>query len=257
MKKYYIFLLLLCFLFSASAQTKCSEADSDMNYAYSHVKSAYESNNISDLKYFAYRSFEAMERVAPVLKDCGCKPTLEIIENGIELLKKVDPAETWEDGRFYVKRARELAKEAISSLDECNQISVEEEEMLSLEMEQSALKQKQLELERQQKELQERLLAQQQKELQIQKELLLTSYDTALTSNLNSYNEALRNCNCNSMLKRPVINNSEVMELEDTDIKEYFVDAIKTLSSRYIFKLESCLSKADYSTIDDWSPDTE
>ena len=251
MKKYYIFLFSLCFLSFAVAQTKCSEANSDMNYAYSHVKSAYDSNNISDLKYFAYRSMEAMNRVAPILKECGCQPTLSVIEQGIDLLKKVDPAESWEDGRFYVKRARELAREGIGSLDNCNQISVEEEELLSLEMEQSALKQKQLELERQQQELKERMLAQQQKELEIQKELLITNYDAALSSNLKSYNEALQNCDCNSRLDRPNVNNEEVMTLENAAIKAFFVDTIKSLSAKYILKLENCLSQENYSTVDD------
>ena len=251
MKKYYIFLLSLCFLNTAFAQTSCSEANSDMNYAYSHVKSAYDSNNISDLKYFAYRSLEAMNRTVPILKDCGCQPTLDIIERGIDLLTKVDPAESWEDGRFYVKRARELAREGIGSLDQCNQITVEEEELLTLEMEQSALKQKQQELERQQQALQQRLQAQQQKEQIVQKEILMTSYDSALSSNLKSYNEALKNCDCNSQLEKPEINNEDVIIMEDKAIKEYYVDAIKALTSRYIIKLESCLSGAEYSTVDD------
>ncbi|MBT8257618.1 MAG: hypothetical protein KJO49_04040 [Bacteroidia bacterium] len=251
MKKYYIFLLSLCFLSTAQAQTKCSEANSDMNYAYSHVKSAYDSNNVSDLKYFAHRSLEAMNRVAPILKDCDCQPTLSIVERGIDLLSKVDPSESWEDGRFYVKRARELAREGIVSLDNCTQISVEEEELLSLEMEQSALKQKQEELKQQQQELQQRMVAQQQKEIEIQKELLITSYDSALSSNLKSYNEALSNCECNSQLDKPNLNISEVMKFENAKIKATYVDKIKSLSAQYILKLENCLTQESYSNVDD------
>ena len=251
MKKYYIFLASLCLLSTAFAQSNCSDADSDMNYAYSHVKSAYDSNNISDLKYFSHRSLEAMQRAAPVLKKCGCQPTLSKIERGIELLSKVDPAETWEDGRFYVKRAREVAREGIASLDQCTQITVEEEELLSLEMEQNALKQKQLELEQQQKALQDKLIAQKEKEVRIQKEIIVTGYDNALSSNLKSYNEALKNCECNSRLEKPVIQTDQLMEMRNTAIREYYVDAIKSLSSTYILKLESCLSREAYSTVDD------
>lgn len=251
MKKYYIFLVSLCLVSTAFAQSKCSDADSDMNYAYSHVKSSYDSNNISDLKYFAHRSLEAMTRVMPVLKNCGCQPTLSLIEKGIDLLKEVDPAESWEDGRFYVKRAREIAREGIASLDQCTKVTVEEQELLSLEMEQNALKQKQLELERQQKELQDKMFAQKLKEEIIQKELIVTTYDAALSSNLKSYNEALINCQCKSQLDKPAINSGQLTQLEDDRIKELYVDAIKSLSSMYLLKLESCHSKEAYSTVDD------
>ena len=108
MKNYYIFLLSVLFIGQIQAQTKCSEADSDINYAYSHIKSAYDANNISDLQYYAYRSLEALRRAEPVLKACGCEPTLRLTEDGIALLERVDSAESYEDGRFYVKRAREL-----------------------------------------------------------------------------------------------------------------------------------------------------
>lgn len=251
MKKYYIFLVSWSLLSTAFAQSKCSDADSDMNYAYSHVKSAYDSNNISDLKYFAYRSLDAMNRAVPILRNCGCEPTLSLIDRGIDLLKEVDPAETWEDGRFYVKRARDIAREAIATLDQCTQITVEEEELLSLEMEQNNLKQKQLELERQQKALQDKLIAQQKQEMRIQKEILVTSYDSALTSNLKSYNEAFVNCNCGSSLEKPAIIIEQLMEMENKEIKEIYVDAIRSLSNSYILKLESCLTREAYSTVDD------
>ncbi|NNF75729.1 MAG: hypothetical protein HKN00_11125 [Flavobacteriaceae bacterium] len=251
MKNYYIFLLSLLFITQISAQTKCSEADSDVNYAYSHIKSSYDSNNISDLKYFAYRSYEALNRAKPILEACGCDPTLTVTIDGIELLKKVETAETYEDGRFYVKRARELSRKGIGALDSCNQISMEEEELLTLEMEQNKLKEKQLELEQQQQLLQRRLLEQKEKELVVQKEILITNYSAALNSNINSYKEALRNFECDLQIRTDIPDHSELLKYSSDQLKQYFSKAIKTASDHYLLKLENCLNSDELTTIDD------
>jgi len=251
MKNYYIFLLSLLFYCESNAQTKCSEADSDINYAYSHIKSAYDANNISDLKYFSNRSLEAFERAKPILKACGCEKVYTISFNSIEMLKKVDIAETYEDGRFFVKRTRELARKGIAELDNCNQITIEEEELLTLEMEQSNLRDKQLELERKQEEIKIIMAEQKAKEIMVQKEILIGKYETAIASNINSYNEALQNCDCNARIENVLDLSEKPFSKSDSEIKLYYVDAIKKLSSLYVLKLETCLMQSDITTVDD------
>ncbi len=72
MKKTPIFFLMTLFCATMFAQTPCSETQSDVGYAYSHAKTAYNANNLTQLKEYANRSLEAFKRVEPMLKDCQC-----------------------------------------------------------------------------------------------------------------------------------------------------------------------------------------
>lgn len=119
MKKNYFFLVFITICAFSYGQENCSEADSDLIYAYSHVKSAYNSNNIYHLKEYADKSLKAFKRAKPKLKACGCEVAYNKVYDAIELLENVESAETNEDGRFYVKRTRDIAKECITEMDKC------------------------------------------------------------------------------------------------------------------------------------------
>jgi hypothetical protein len=119
MKKNYLFFLFATICAFSYAQENCSEADSDLIYAYSHVKTAYNSNNIYHLKEYANKSLESFKRAKPKLKACGCEVAYNKVYDAIELLENVENAKTNDDGRFYVKRAREIAKESITEMDIC------------------------------------------------------------------------------------------------------------------------------------------
>jgi hypothetical protein len=119
MNKIHLFFLFITVSMSSHGQENCKEADSDLIYAYSHIKSAYNSNNIHHLKYYAKRSLEAFERARPKLKTCGCDIAYNKVYDAIELLENVESAKTNEDGRFYVKRTREIAKNSITEMDKC------------------------------------------------------------------------------------------------------------------------------------------
>lgn len=119
MKKNFLFFLFIIICAFSYGQENCDEADSDLIYAYSHVKSAYNSNNIDHLKYYAKRSLECFKRARPKLKACGCEVAYNKVYDAIELLENVKSAKTNEDGRFYVKRTREIAKESITEMDKC------------------------------------------------------------------------------------------------------------------------------------------
>tara|TARA_R110002049_G_C9175812_1_gene562621 strand:+ start:675 stop:1091 length:417 start_codon:yes stop_codon:yes gene_type:complete len=119
MKKNYLFFLFITICAFSYGQKNCEEADSDLIYAYSHVKSAYNSNNIDHLKHYANRSLESFKRAKPKLKTCGCEVAYNKVYDAIELLENVESAKTNEDGRFYVKRTRDLAKECITEMDKC------------------------------------------------------------------------------------------------------------------------------------------
>ena len=240
MKNFYIFLIIPLFYGELNAQPSCSEADSDINYAYSHAKSAYDSNNISDLKYYANRSLEAFQRAEGKLKECGCGEALENSANAILNLEKVDTAETYEDSRFFMKRARSLANTIIGDLDNCNQISQEEEELLDLEMEQKLLKEKQMALQQKQAELKERMIEQKMKEERLQKEILMSNYESAIRENINTYNESLRMCGCNGNIENTTTTSDALYSLSDADIREHYITIIKNISALYLAKLDTC-----------------
>jgi hypothetical protein len=100
-------------------QTACEDANSYLVSAYSHVKKAYEANNISHLKYYANRSLQSFKSSKKDLVNCGCTPAIDLSEKAIDLLAKVESAKTYEDGRFFVKRARGISKESMVEIDKC------------------------------------------------------------------------------------------------------------------------------------------
>src|SRR5690606_17697975 len=140
-------------------QSDCDNANSDLIYAYSHVKSAYESNNKDHLKYYSNRSKETFERAKENLKKCGCDTAYNMAYDAVELLGKVEPTETFEDGRFYVKQVRDIAQKSITELDKCtvgsnNDVASNTNDALTeLEMEQKRLQEQQEALKRKSEEL--------------------------------------------------------------------------------------------------------
>ena len=89
MKNSYFFLLFLLMYFQSVSQTKCSDAQSDLNYAYSHVKSAYDSNNLTHIKYYGKRSLDAFERAKNELENCDCQQANDYAYKGKTLLSKL------------------------------------------------------------------------------------------------------------------------------------------------------------------------
>ena len=146
MKKNYLFFLISFAYIQSYAQSNCEDAHSDVIYAYSHVKSAYDSNNISHLKDYSKRSTDAFNRAKKILNDCGCETSYNYAFDASELLSKVEDVKTYEDGRFYVKRARDIAKKVINELELCTKLTQEDEALASLEYDRLKLKQQQIEL---------------------------------------------------------------------------------------------------------------
>lgn len=247
MEKHYFF---LCFALSSLVfygQTACDGANSDLIYAYSHVKSSYNSNNISHLKYYANRSLEVFERSKKKLKECGCDTAFDLAFEAAQLLSKVETAETYEDGRFFVKRARDIAQQSVTELDKCTvptkdyQVNNDDDTQLtSLQMEQEKLKQQQEELKRRAEEIKIKMAEQNEMALKLKKEELINSYKSAISSNIESYNNALKVCNCDSNLIKLEDKNIDVSEKSIEDIKSYYLNSLKGLTSNYLSQLNLC-----------------
>ncbi|GAA4955217.1 hypothetical protein GCM10023314_31170 [Algibacter agarivorans] len=230
-----------------NAQTNCDDANSYLVNAYSHVKDAYDSNNISHLKYYANRSVESFKLSKKTLISCGCKTALDLANKGIYLLAKIEHVETFEDGRFYVKRARDISKESVIEIDKCALViyhdsdSTAGNEVLSdLENEQLLLKKQQEALKLKEKQIKSKLAEQKEKELKLKKEQLILSYNSAITSNIKTYNDVLKICNCKHEAIENIESSVDVSTKSVEDIRNFYTNNLKKLASNYLSELNSC-----------------
>ena len=242
MKNSYFFLLFLFTFFQSVSQTKCSDAQSDLNYAYSHVKSAYDSNNLTHIKYYGKRSFDAFERAKEELEDCNCKEAYDHAYEGNKLLSKLFKTETYEDGRFYVKRTREIARKAIEELEICSKLTYEDEALAELEYERLQLEKQQLELKQKEAQIQRLLADKENRELRIKKEKLIYANDQAVSSNINAYNDMLIACECNERVANITLNNKNLLSKDLSEIKSYYLSTIKQATMDYLTSLNQCNS---------------
>ncbi len=252
MKNYYLLFFLITSLV-VNGQGDCDYTNSYLVSAYSHVKDSYDSNNINHLQYYANRSLESFKLAKKTLSDCNCEPALELADKCIELLAKVDGAETFEAGRFYVKRARDYSKNSVIEIDKCSVSSdtntyveatggSEDPELTDLQREQQRLKQQQEALKLKEQQIKMKLAEQKEKELIVQKKQLVLSYKSAITSNINTYNKTLNACNCanyepfrDSESSAEDISGKSVME-----IKDYYTNRLKSMATKYVAQLNSC-----------------
>ncbi len=239
MKKIYLFFLTIAIPVSSNAQSNCADAHADLIYAYSHVKSAYDSNNITHLKDFSNRSFDAFERTKVNLETC-CETAYNYAYDAAELLSKVANAKTFEDGRFYVKRAREIAKKVINELEICTKLSSEDEALAALENERFKLKQQQIELKLKEQQIKNKMAARSAKELRLKKESLIRKNELALIANLKTLNEVLDACDCDSEITLNERDKDNFLTKNLGEIKTQYLIIIKDVTSNYLSKLDNC-----------------
>lgn len=240
MKKIYLFIVLFPLCWSSYSQDD-DNVYSDLNYAYSDVKDSYEANNVSHLKYYANKSLEALKRAKPKLKTHHCEKAYNNVAEGIDLLEKVEFSETFEDGRFYVKRARENAKQSIIEFDKCNANTTDGDEISALKNEQERLAQMQEELKKKAADLQAKMAAEKEKELSLKKEILISNYKSVIASNIKTYNDFLNLCECAQEPITAVAVDDESLKAKRIDeIKLYFINNMKALTSNYVSQLNLC-----------------
>lgn len=247
MNRPHLLKLLLLFPMVIIAQNKCGDADSDLLYAYSHVKDSYKSNNISHLKYYAKRSLDAFERSKSKLKKCGCETAYDLAVKGADLLSHVNNQPTYEDGRFYVKRAKEVAQQSIVELDKFT-VSDFQEPSPDHSSDLSAINSEKEKLEKLQKELAEKearvkaqLAVQKEKAELLQKEQLIKAYNEAIANNLASYNNILEICDCDPETFKDIKPKEEDMQDKSvSEIKLHLIKNIKDITSNYLSRLDLC-----------------
>lgn len=250
MKKLSLFFLIfiVCAKFQAQ-NSPCIDADSNLIYAYSNVKDSYESNNIQHLKYYADKSLISFEAAKVNLKKCGCDTAFELAYNAKELMKKVEGASTFEDGRFFVKRAKEITQNVITELNKCTipannktekVAHVEDKsnnDLKALQQEKEKLEQQQLALKLKEAEILKKLDAQKNKELALQKETLIKECKTALNANITACNNVLKIHGSSSALALYDKNDAALLSESMETIKAHFLNISKEKSTEFTDKL--------------------
>ena len=240
MKKNFLFFLVIFIYVKSYGQINCSDAYSDVIYAYSHVKSAYNSNNIDHLKHYSKRSLEAFERAKIKLESCKCQESYNYTYDALELLSHVESADTFEDGRYYVKNARDIAKDVINELELCTELTKEDDALTELQSEQLKLKQQQDDLKRQEEQIKLKLAEREKKELHLKKELFISENEVAIASNIKAYNKLLTVLNCNTEVIKTKDDNSDFISKDIDVIKSYYLNVVKEITSTYLKKLNKC-----------------
>lgn len=253
MKPFYL-LYLLSFTYSLSinGQTNCDDANYYLVSAYSHVKDAYDSRNISHLKYYANRSIEAIRLSKKALIKCDCDTALKLANDAAELLIKVEDTETWEDGRFYVNRARNISKQSVIEIDKCSVNTNNDSsktftdsvntsnnnELDNLKNEQLKLKQQQDDLKQKEEEIKRKLALQKEKQLQLEKETLVLSFKSAITKQIKTYNETLNASGCKYKSITPIRSFEDKPDIKD--LKKHYLNYLKALALNYTNQLNAC-----------------
>lgn len=253
MKKFFLFPLIFCFYSICFSQTDCSYSQSHIVYAFNNAKNALESNNITHLKFYANKSLEAFERVQSTLGTCKCAEVENHTFESIEKLSKVPPIEKMAEAQYFVGKAKDLAQKIITALDYCtlqdnsSTSAITNYETSDLEKEQLKLKQKQEALLKQQETLNKQLAKQKEEELWIEKQQLISKTNTAISKNIQAYNDILNACKCHTVFPDNTSkqNEKELMTKSVDEIRTYYIKSIKDLTSNYMTMLSTCDNESE------------
>jgi len=195
---------------------------------------------LTHLKYYSKRSLDAFERVKSELKDCNCSEASNFTYEGSTLLSKSLEVDTYEDGRFYVKRAREKAKNAISELEICSKLTFEDEVLIELEHERQKLEEQQKQLNQKEVKIKQLLEQKNEKDLRIKKEKLIGLNEKAILSNIKAYNNMLSACECTSRISDSNFNNDDLSSKSLDQIKSFYLSIIEKITIIFLSTLNEC-----------------
>jgi hypothetical protein len=260
MKIISLFPLLFCTYFISFSQTGCLDAQAHIIYAFNNAKDGLESNNITDVKYYAQKTLESFKNVQSVLGDCDCENVENLTYESIQKLSKVTRTEKMSDAKYFVAKSKDNSQKIITALDYCTVTNkgtstvtdkgispVIDDKLSYLEKEQLKLKQQQKELLKQQEALNQKMLKQKEADLSIEKQQLITISNAALIKNIKAYNEVLHVCHCGTSIPDNYIEISgdQLMTKSIDEIRTYYIASSKNLTSSYLELLNNCDSKQE------------
>lgn len=252
MKKFHILAILIFTSINCFSQTNCSNAQAHIFYAFNNAKDGLDSNNLTDVKYYGKKTLESFKNVQSVLGTCDCENVENFTYESIQKLSKVAGTEKMSDAKYYVAKAKEYAQKIITILDYCtvsgdSSIRVEiNQDLGDLKKEQLKLNQQQEALLVQQEKLKIQLEKQKKEALYIEKQQLIITADMAISKNIEAYNDVLKACQCNNSIPITSIKqNNELISKSVDEIKTYYINSIKDLTSNYMTMLNTCDNESE------------
>lgn len=112
---------LLCLLFSTmsfAANKACDYAGSNLGFVKTQTEKAITAKDINQMRYYAYKALNAIEKSRQQLDECGCKYAYKSILEGLENLKKSTRAESLRGTRIFLQRALENTMGSLEALEQ-------------------------------------------------------------------------------------------------------------------------------------------
>ncbi len=108
------------------AQTSCDEAFSAASYSIAHTENAYEATNMEHVQEWSEKALETFSEVESITIDCSCNEASDYAYKGYSAAEKCLEQTSWEEARYYSKKAMQHARQMMSSLSICSNMSVDE-----------------------------------------------------------------------------------------------------------------------------------
>lgn len=253
----------------------CNQAFSTANYAVANTNKAYDGNNIAHIREWTEKAMEAFSEVEEITADCGCIQVSDFAYEGYLACDKAQVEKTFEQSRFFAKRARDKAKEMMDALSKCTNIPISDIEARKfagstdytsadydtsnsandLNVQQENLLAQQEKLLEQQQKLQEQIAEQQKQvnalkqqranELVQQKKIKLNA-EIALKEMQKSYAKLATSVGCHEAMKAANVSITKPMEaLENetlTATKIYYTQKLNEIVDMFNKSFSQCSS---------------
>ena len=109
-----------------------------------------------------------------------------------------------------------------------------------MEFERQKLEEQQIQLKQREVKIQQLMVDKEESELRIKKEKLIYANQQTLSSNIIAYNEMLLACECEDSISKLSVNNENLLSKDITEIKMYYLSAIKKVTLNYLSSLNQC-----------------
>lgn len=126
MFKYLLSLSGLILCTQTQAQSSCDEAFSAASYSIAHTENAYEATNMEHVQEWSEKALETFSEVESITIDCDCNEAADYAYKGYSAAEKCLDQSTWEEARYYSKKAMQNARQMMSALSLCSNMSVDE-----------------------------------------------------------------------------------------------------------------------------------
>lgn len=250
MKKKYLLLVLSIIFLNTTNATVYQQGDvhTNLRIVSKNITEGIKSYNFEGLKYHARIAKKSIETTKSLLESTDCTTTYDLAQSISTYLDTALLGDDLAAGRSYLYMAEELIDKTFYEYEVCTTASDDTSavsdgntnELSQLEQQQADLKRQQAELEQKANDLKRKLEEQKVKASLLEKEVFMTQQDKAIAKNITSYNELLKNCNCNATITDTPDDKTALSSKSIEQLRSYYLDKIIRITENYLQQLNSC-----------------